>query len=35
MEKQVETEKNFNEELHKFYSMIITINFMDQLTKER
>ena len=34
MDKQVETEKNYNEELHKFYSMIIQINFMDQLTKE-
>ena len=34
MEKQVETEKNYNVELHKFYSMIIQVNFMDQLTKE-
>lgn len=34
MEKQVEIEKNYNEDLHKFYSMIIQINFMDQLKKE-
>ena len=34
MEEQIEKEKNYNDDLHKLYSLIIQINSMDQLTKE-
>ena len=34
MEEQIEKEKNYNDDLHKLYSLIIQINSMGQLTKE-
>ena len=34
MEEQIAKEKNYNDDLHKLYSLIIQINSMDQLTKE-